>query len=508
MFRRNMLFSIAAVVFMCAPSKTIGAELKSCADITDFSIEDTKITAAVEVVPQQAWRPDADARSAVRIMIPFCRVQGIIEMEIGFELWLPNPAAWNGKFLGAGVGGDAGSFNFNELPRGVNREYASGTTDTGHKAADRNWMMGDPVRLENYTLRANHLLAQTSKKIINTYYGRPALYAYFIGCSGGGRQGLKEMQRFPEDYDGIISGANGPKTPEMTTRRMWEIIQRDQNKGLMSPNDWELIAREGVKACDAMDGVIDGIAEDPRKCSFRVEQLRCKGGKRDDCLTAEQVQFARKFYEPLRDENGRAIDEGLLPGVLVDSGRSCLAPATFGQAVRRDPNWDGEGFSISRDLAAIDKVMPELRADDPDVRAFQARGGKMIMFQGWLDPAVASRMVIGYYEQVEKTIGSGKVAGFLRLFMMPGVYHCGGGPGPEQAGCSGRDAPIVDAEHDFLSALEQWVEHGKAPDRIIASKVVEAKVVRTRPLCPYPQFARYIGTGSTDDAANFACVRK
>jgi feruloyl esterase len=507
--RHKLLLFASAVVFLVPGSGLIMAESKSCQDVAGFSIANTMITAATRVTPQPGWKPESNARSTVEIKVPFCRVQGTIEKEIGFELWLPDAASWNGKFLGGGVGGAAGGFNFNDLPRGVNRGYAAGTTDTGHKASDQAWMMGDPIRLTNFELRANHLLADISKQIVSAYYGKPVRYSYFVGCSGGGRQGLKEMQRFPDDYDGIISGACGPKTDEMTTRRMWEITLRDQNQGLMSAADWQLIAQEGVKACDGADGLIDGFAVDPRQCSFNIKQLQCRGEKRDDCLTSKQVEFAEKFYAPMRDENGKAIDEGLLPGIVVDSGRSALAMGTFGQAVRRDPKWNGEGFNVGQDLAALNKVMPELRADDPDLRVFKAGGGKMIMYHGWMDSAVAARMMIGYYEQVEKTMGGeAETQEFMRLYMLPGVYHCRGGPGPDQIGGSGSDGTVVDPDHDLLSALESWVEQGKAPGRIIASKVQDGKVVRTRPICPYPEYARYKGTGSIDDAANFECVRK
>ncbi|MEO6377627.1 MAG: tannase/feruloyl esterase family alpha/beta hydrolase, partial [Caulobacteraceae bacterium] len=212
-----------------------------CDSLKSLNLPSVRVDAVTLVQPQAAWSSTEGARP-VAIKAPFCRVQGTIETEIGFELWLPEAGAWNGKFLGAGVGGDAGTFNFQDLPRGVARGYASATTDTGHKAADRTWMLGDPMRLTNYTVRGNHRLAEVSKAIVAGFYGKPARLSYFVGCSGGGRQGLKEMQRFPDDYDGIIAGAPGPDTAEMTARRMWEIIQRESHPGLMSPKDWQLVA--------------------------------------------------------------------------------------------------------------------------------------------------------------------------------------------------------------------------------------------------------------------------
>ena len=481
----------------------------SCGELKNIALPNVRIISADTIGIQDQWSPSPGGRRrTIDVHQPFCRVQGIIETEIGFELWLPTTAAWNGKFLGAGVGGDAGTFNYSDLPRGLLRGYATATTDTGHKASDPDWMLGDPMRLINYELRANHLLVETSKSIISRYYNSSLRYAYFIGCSGGGRQGLKEMQRFPTDYDGIIAGAPGPKTPEMTTRRMWELNLRDSNKGLMSPADWKLISEEGIKACDAADGVVDGVVEDPRKCSFDLKRLQCKDGQTEKCLSDAQIAFAKSFYDPLRDESGHAIDDGLLPGVLVDSGHSRLAPATFGQAIRHQADWKGDDFDVTTDLAAIDKVMPELRADDPDLSAFKAHKGKAIIYQGWMDPAVAAMMTLGYYEDVEKKMGGErKTRDFIRLFMVPGMLHCGGGDCPNQFGGSGNDAPIPDGDHDLLSALENWVERGQAPDRIIASQVIDKRVFRTRPLCAYPEFARYKGSGDTNDAANFTCVR-
>jgi feruloyl esterase len=499
-----------AVVAQAQPTIS-AADEHACSALAGRAPADVRITRAAVTPNGTAWAGDQAAgpgprRPSAPVNAAFCRVQGVIEKEIEFELWLPIGQAWNGKFLGAGVGGDAGTFNFQDLPRGVNRGYAAATTDTGHKATDREWMLGDPQRLVNYELRANHLLAVKAKAIVQAYYAAAPKYSYFIGCSGGGRQGLKEMQRFPDDYDGVIAGASGPRTPEMTTRRMWEIIQRDAHPNLISPADWRMVSEAGVARCDELDGVKDGVAEDPRRCRFDVAELQCKGEKTASCLTPEQVAFAKSFYAPLIDENGRQIDEGILPGVLIDSGRSQLALGSFGRAVRKQTNWNGEGFRAGADLAALRKVMPELAADDADLGPFRQSGGKTILYTGWMDGAVAARMVTDYYDQVVRTAGGKAQADqFSRLYMMPGVFHCGGGPGPDRVGGGGSDAPVVDAKHDMLTALEAWVERGQAPSDLIVSKVEAGKVIRTRKLCPYPQTARYKGAGDTNDHANFEC---
>jgi len=206
----------------------------------------------------------------------------------------------------------------------------------------------------------------------------------------------------------------------------------------------------------------------------------------------------------MRDEDGKAIDSGLLPGVLVDSGRSRLAPATFGQALRKQADWDTKDFSVKNDLPAIRRVMPDLAADETDLRPFAAWGGKFIQYSGWMDPAVPANMIVEYHEEVAEVMGEAEANAFSRLYMVPGMYHCGGGPGADSMGGAGRDAPIVDARHDLLTALEEWVEEGTAPGPIIASKVEDGEVTRTHLVCPYPQSAQFIGD-DPNDAASFVC---
>jgi len=509
-FAPKSRFSLAVVVLASVPlSSTMAlAQNPSCAALLKANYADVTITAADEVAAGKLWADEPAGPAFQRRISPkhaFCRIQGVIEREIGFELWLPTAQEWNGKFLAGGVGGDAGTYNYADLPRGIDRGYAAATTDTGHKAADGNWMLGDAMRLPNFEYRAHHQLAVKSKQIIADYYSGKLQHAYFVGCSGGGRQGLKEMQKFPEDYDGILVGAAGPKTPEMTTRRMWELLLRDNNPGVMSPQDWTLVQQNAIQSCDAIDGVKDGIAENPRQCSLNIDALACKSDKTAQCLTTRQIAFARRFYEPMLDENGKAIDSGLLPGVLVDSGRSRLAPATFGQALRKTAEWDGKDFSVKNDLPAIRRVMPDLAADQMDISAFVKRGGKFIQYSGWMDPAVPANMVVEYHDAVAEAAGGrGKAAEFARLYMIPGMYHCAGGPGADRFGGAGGDGTSLDAQHDLLTALEQWIEHGKAPGSIIAAKMAQDKVVRTHLVCPYPQSAHFLG-GDPDVASSYEC---
>lgn len=490
----------------------VAAAASDCQALLRLQRADLRITAATPVAAASGFVPPvANARAPER---DFCRVEGVIEKEIGFELWLPEAGRWNGKLLTGGVGGQAGNFNYRELVRGVRRGYASASTDTGHKASDRHWLLGDPARAPNYAHRANHVLAVQAKAIVAAYYGTAASRAYFVGCSGGGRQALTEAQRYPDDYDGIIAGAPGPKTPEMSARRMWEMQQHTRHAATMNAAAWRLIAAAGAAACDAHDGAKDGVADDPRACPFDIASLRCTGGRSDGCLSDAQIDVARRVYAPLHDENGKRIDDGLLPGVLVrpeplpepfTPGAPYLAVALFGDGVHRDRHWDPRSFRIADDLPAIDRVM-DLRADNPDLSAFAARGGKLIVYQGWADPLVAAQPTVDYFEAVERRMGGReRTAGFARLYMVPGMDHCIGGTGPDRFGGAGEDAPVVDARHDLLSALEAWVERGAAPTHVIASQVVGGQVVRTRPLCPHPQRARSLGTGRVDEASGFEC---
>jgi feruloyl esterase len=499
---------LAGVLSGTAPA----ALAKECGELVRLAMPEVRITAATAITENSGFMPPvANARAPAR---DFCRVEGVIEKEIGFELWLPDPARWNGKLLTGGVGGQAGNFNYRELVRGVRRGYASASTDTGHKASDRHWLLGDPARAQNYAHRANHLLAVKGKAIIEAYYGRAPSHAYFVGCSGGGRQALTQAQRYPGDYDGIIAGAPGPKTPEMSARRLWEMQQHSQHAARMDASRWRLIARAGVAACDRHDGLEDGMADDPRSCPFDIASLRCSAERREACLDGPQIELARRIYAPLHDENGKRIDDGLLPGVPVrpellpepfTPGAPYLAVALFGDGVHRDPNWDPRHFRIARDLPAIDRVM-DLHADNPDLSAFEASGGKLIVYQGWADPLVAAQPTVEYFETVERRMGGrDRTSRFARLYMGPGMDHCIGGTGPDRFGGAGDDAPVVDARHDLLSALEEWVERGAAPSHVVASQLVDGKVVRTRPLCPFPQRARHLGIGSVEEAASFVC---
>lgn len=440
----------------------------------------------------------------------FCRIEGRIEREIGFELWLPSREKWNRRLLVGGVGGQAGQFNLRELQRGVARGYASASSDAGHKASDNSWLLHRPDRAANYAHRANHLLAVKSKALIAQFYGKPQSHAFFVGCSGGGRQALTELQRYPQDFDGVIAGAPGVNTPEMSARRMWEMQRHSEWGPSVPASVWKLVTASAIRQCDGRDGVIDGVVDDPRHCHFDPASLLCGPGKSGpECLTALQVAAVRRLYAPLDDETGRRLDDGLLwtipvsPAPLPEPftpGPSYLATVLFAHGVHGDPNWDARQFSLARDLPAIDKVM-DLHADNPAIEPFIRRGGKLILYQGWDDPLVSALSTLSYWEALSRRFGAA-LPRSVRLFMAPGMDHCRGGPGADLFGGAGGDAPLTDPQHDLLSALERWVLQSRAPETVIATKLEPS---RTRLLCAWPRQARYSGKGSTDLAENYLC---
>jgi len=505
------IHALASCVLALASTVSIADAGLLCDSLKTAAFPDTRLAAVTPITPAPVWTIDLQTSAQVRkiaVKNSFCRVEGVIEKEVGFELWLPAKADWNGRFLGVGSGGSAGYINYPELARGLAHGFASASTNSGHKLTDHAWMLGNPERIRNYSDRAHHLLAQTAKKILAAYYGQDSRHAYFIGCSGGGRQGLKEMQQYPGDYDGIIAGAPGPDMPVMTVRHlMTGLMQSGHPEARLGDHDWQLVADAAIAACDGNDGVKDGVIENPVACTFDPGVLLCKSATDKDCLSPAQLQLVRQISAPIRDEAGRQIDSGLLPGVRTRPGPPPdLVTEFFAHGVYQDRHWSPASFNISRDLAAARKALPDIWADDPDLTGFKLLGGKAIIYSGWMDPSVIAEQALNYYQRVVATMGGAeKTGGFLRLYMAPGVFHCSGGPGPDRFGGAGGDAPSVDADHDMLSSMVDWVETGNAPERIIASRVIDGKVVRTRPLCPYPRLAQYTGTGSTDSAENFKC---
>ena len=491
---------------------------RPCAGLMALEFADTTITLA-ESVSSDPFTPPG---SSDALEVPmFCRVAGVTAPAINFEVWLPD--AWNGKFQGVGNGGMAGSISYGAMAGALMRGYATASTDTGHKSGggsfDAEWAIGRPDLVEDYGHRGLHLTTVNGKAITSAFYGTPPIYAYYTGCSKGGQQGLMEAQRYPDDYDGIVAGNPAHDwTRFYVGAHLWYAqATLSDPESYIPPDTVGLLADAVNAACDNLDGIEDGILADPRRCDFDPAVLTCGAG--DDptrCLTAKQVATVNAIWSGGRTGVGEVIYPGLVPGGEAEPGaweRWVTGPERFGGIhfraadgffkfmVFEDPDWDFRSFDYDTDLAfALEKVGPMLDARDPDLGPFRARGGKLIVYHGWSDPDISALSSVDYYEQVASLLGGNgdrdaslaETAEFFRLFLVPGMGHCRGGPGPDQ--------------FDALSALEAWVEQDAPPERIKASQVQDGQVVRTRPLCPYPQVASWTGQGSTDVATSFICA--
>lgn len=485
----------------------LATALAGCASLVGAHPDQIRVTAATEIAAGSDWQPGEQSfYRGDPVKVAMCRVEGRIEGNIGFELWLP--VQWNGRLLGAGVGGDAGVFNYRDMSLRVAEGFATVTTDSGHKAGQARWM-ADPKARTDYEHRAVHLAALAAKYLSARHYRRAVAHAYFTGCSGGGRQALKQMQNYPGDYDGVIAGAPGPYMPLQSVRMMWFSLQAKwKPEAALSDVDWSLYERRVTEQCDAVDGVRDGVIENPMRCGFKTAALQCGSGQTEQCLPAPKLAMLDAIVAPMRDEQGRVMDGGLFPGVRTRPGPpSPLLRAMWADGVFDDAGWDENGFRRSADLAAANRMMPELRADRVMIDPFLRRGGKAILYQGWADPSTNAGPTIDYYTALAEANGGREaLARSVRLFMAPGMYHCARGPGADDFGGSGHSAWPRDPARDALWALIRWVERGQAPDRLIATKNANGAEQFTRALCPFPQSARYDGVGPTASAGSYRCL--
>jgi feruloyl esterase len=515
---RVAVWWLTAVLCLLGPWAVQARTATDCASLMTLAIPGTTITSTA-VVPSDS----------VAGLPEYCKVEGFVTTPgdaavpsntVNFRLGLPT--AWNGKFYFQGTGGFAGTIG--ALDAGLVRGYASASTDTGHQggARDASWALNNRPKEIDYGHRGVHVSTLAAKAITQAFYGRRPQHAYFQGCSNGGRQALMEAQRYPADYDGIIAGA-----PALDLRLLIGFNWNEQAvlasaDSYVPATKMTALAARVVASCDAADGLVDGIIDDPRRCTFDPAVLLCPAGDAPDCLTAAQVETVRKVYAGPSNSRGEQLFEGFpvghedlptgwqawivgaVPPVPGSDGRLAYPespPAQWSfqeQSLRfmvfDDPAYDWRAFDVDTDPALLGVLEPLFNATDPDLSTFRALGGKVIMWHGWADPALTAFRTIRYFNEVIRATGSARETdSFLRLFLAPGMHHCAGGPGPNTL--------------DALTALEQWVEGGRAPDRIIASHLTAGVVDRTRPLCPYPQVARYTSQGSIDEAANFRCVK-
>ena len=480
-----------------------------CEQLSSLALPGTTITSAQKVAAG-AFAPPATgapagapgATQAFSNLPSFCRVAAVLkpssDSNIEMEVWLPVDN-WNGKFQAVGNGGWAGTISYPAMASALREGYATASTDTGHKGGDAAFGIGHPEKIVDFAFRAVHEMAVTSKAFVSAFYDRAPRLSYWNGCSTGGRQGLMEAQKYPEDFDAVVAGA---PANYQTHLHAWDlgvaVPALNDAASAVTPAKLAMLNKAVLLACDARDGVKDGVLNNPRTCNFNPETLLCRGGVSDDsCLTAPQVESVKRMYSPARTKTGEAIFPGKDPGSELGwnaiSGGTQPAGVSLGsfRVAYSDSNWDWRNFDLDRDLKVVDeRVGSIINAINPDLSAFKARGGKLLLYHGWNDTAISAGNAVNYYSSVLSKMGP-KQDDWIRLFMAPGMQHCGGGPGPNQV--------------NYVGALERWRESGIAPDRLIASRVTDNRVETTRPLCPYPQVAVYNGAGSTNDAANFAC---
>lgn len=467
----------------------VPAAAASCESLGALSVPHTTIALAQSVAVGQFTPPGRGGPGGgvvFRTLPAFCRIaatlQPVANSAIQIEVWMP-ASGWNGKLQSVGNGAWAGSISYPAMATALAAGYATTSTDTGHTGNNATFVVGHPEKLVDFAYRSVHEMTVAAKAIAASFYGNGPARSYFNGCSTGGRQALTEAQRFPNDYDGIVAGAAANYPTHLQGAQVWTAqVSHQDEAGYIPPDKYPPLHSAALQACDALDGVKDGVLEDPTRCHFEPS-----------VLTPQQAQVARKIYA------GPPNFPGLEPGselgwdTLSGPQPLSLANETYQYLVFQDPSWDYRKFDPVRDVAQAEKMIgPIMDAIDPNLRPFFGHGGKLLMYHGWADPGIAPLNSVHYYSSVVDTLGgAAKTKDSVRLFMVPGMGHCRGGDGTDT--------------FDPVAALDQWVTKGQAPDQIVASHSTKGAIDKTRPLCPYPQVATYKGSGDTNTAANFAC---
>ena len=534
--RRALLASVSTVAAIAALSYgASGAAAASCESLAGKIFGGVTITAATAITPPFSVM-GKDPPAPVTVKAPFCRVEGSIkpsqDSDIAFEVWLPPAPAWNGKYEGVGNGGFAGSLIYSPMEWALEAGYAVSGTDTGHSGGtlDAAWALGHPEKIVDFGWRAIHESAAASKAIVEVYYAKTPAHSYFSGCSDGGREALLEAQRFPKDYDGIVAGAPANSWTRLLTNAIWNQQALVAKPGSwLSPEKLSTVTKAVLAQCHGEAGYLD----DPSECHFDPASLVCKGDPSNECLTAPEAATLTEIYSGAHDAAGKSIFPGYPPGgeagptawslwitgtepkrgaatLLYGFGTGYFANMVFDKA-----DWHIDGQNIHDALAAAENATAQaLDAAEPDLNAFKAAGGKLIQYHGWNDAAIPAQSSINYYQSVAAKMDEvGSVRSFYRLFLAPGMDHCGGGVGPNAVGgVFGLPAPSYDPAHDVVAALAHWVEDGVAPGQIIATryrdndptKGIEAQ----RPWCAYPATARFSGQGDRSAATSFVCAER
>jgi feruloyl esterase len=493
MFRAGFLVFMLA--FAASPSSAATCESVSSRSLPHATVTTATTVAAGAFAPPQPGRGGRGGNPYTNLPA-FCRVAAtlkpVTESDIRMEVWLPS-AGWNGKLQVVGNGAYAGTISYPAMATALSAGYAAASTDTGHTGPSSNTFANEAA-LVDFAHRAIHETTVAAKAIVDGFYGSAPKLSYFTGCSTGGRQALTAAQRYPGDFDGIVAGAPAAFTSKQAFGQIW-IYQATAEPAAALPRETLQLVNDAVmNACDARDGVKDGVLENPTACSFDPATLVCRGGQTASCITAPQANAVRKIWEGAQHtRTGAPVYVGFERGSELGWNPEPVGYAVdyFKYLVFKNPGWDPKTLNFDSDLAQADRAANKVfDATNANVEPFTSRGGKLLMYHGWNDPGIPPRYTVSYYDAVQTQTKGAQDA--VRLFMVPGMNHCGGGVGT--------------STFDMAAALDRWVTTGKPPASIPASRTRDGVVDRTRPLCPYPQQAVYNGTGGVDDAASFSCA--
>ncbi|HQZ37678.1 MAG TPA: tannase/feruloyl esterase family alpha/beta hydrolase [Vicinamibacterales bacterium] len=496
---------VLAAVGSDAVPRVSAASPVACESLAQTSLVDGGVTSAATVAAGAFKAPgpsNAGATALYGTLPAFCRVTARLtpspDSDIRVEVWLPL-SGWNRKLQAVGNGGLGGEISYPALASALQAGYATVATDTGHVGGNADFVPGHPEKLVDFAHRAVHEMTVSAKTLVTAHYDARPARSYFSSCSTGGRQGLIEAQRYPEDFDGIVVG--DPSWDQMrlyAARVALNVFMNRSPAAVIPPSKYPMIHEAALNACDAADGVKDGVLEDPSRCAVDYASLACRGGDRPDCLTNEQVDSAKAMTSPIVDRaSGALLHPGrYYPGSELGWG-GVGGPLPSGESwegmkkIVFTPDWDYHTITLPDDVErAVRADHGLLYAGDPDLTRFFDHGGKLLMYHGWADPLVSPDTSLIMYKRINEAVGPAAPSSLV-LFMVPGMNHCSGGAGTDV--------------FDKVAAVDQWVESGNRPQSIQASHVTGGNVDRTRPLCAYPMVARYIGSGSTDDARNFRC---
>jgi feruloyl esterase len=532
---------VAAVLIAGSVPLASPAVAASCASLLTLPLPRATVVAAVPVPGPSFTAPDGQIYQGLP---SFCEVSVVatptVDSLINIALWMPDTPDWNGRFEGTGNGGYAGTIALSvpAMISGLKAGFGVASTDMGTAPSTNNdgdALVGHPEKWVDFGSRATHLMTALSKTILAAFYGTGPRFSYFNGCSTGGQQALMEAEQFPNDYNGILGGDPAENRTHVHTAIVWNYrALHSTASSSFSSQQAQLLTNAVIAACAVKSGGLatDDFLTDPRFCNFDPGALLCKSALDTNCLNADQVQAARTIYAGASNPSNEHL---IFPG----SVRGSESDPQFGWVgIESQPEppfdslfkwvfgltWQYQSFDFNETMAEVDQVLaPLLNANSTDLSLFRANGGKLLMYHGWDDPLISPQDDIDYYLRLiaaqdknsDKALK--ETQAFARLFMVPGMFHCAFGPGPNAFGnlFSGQvvapPPPAEDAEHDAFIALQRWVEDGIAPNEIIATKYVDDEpslgIQMTRPICPFPQVPRYSGQGSTTDAANFICVQ-